>query len=305
MSRFPELTPARRQALLVPPADSVDMVLDTDTYNEIDDQFALVYAILSEELNLQAVYAAPFFNSRSDGPEDGMKKSYDEIVRILELLDIAPQGLAWRGSPAYLPNQRTAVESAAVRDLVEKAQERDEDDPLYVVAIGAITNVASALLTAPEIIEKIVVIWLGGHPIHWPHTKEFNLRQDLAAASVVFDSGVPLVRLPCANVTEQLRTTVPEMERYVKGQGEIGDYLFGIFCDYSQDHFAWSKVIWDISCIAYLVNADWITSDLTPSPLLNDDVTWGEIDHTRHLIRTARHVDRDAVFGDLFSKLAR
>ena len=56
------------------------MVLDTDTYNEIDDQFALVYALLSpERLNVEAIYAAPFHNKRSQGPEDGMHRSYDEI----------------------------------------------------------------------------------------------------------------------------------------------------------------------------------------------------------------------------------
>ena len=40
------------------PTKKVRMVLDTDTYNEIDDQFALVYAALPEKLNVEAVYAA-------------------------------------------------------------------------------------------------------------------------------------------------------------------------------------------------------------------------------------------------------
>ena len=40
------------------PNEKVRMVLDTDTYNEIDDQFALVYALLCpEKLNVEAVYA--------------------------------------------------------------------------------------------------------------------------------------------------------------------------------------------------------------------------------------------------------
>ena len=53
------LTAARRLELLEPPADHVRMVLDTDTYNEIDDQFALVYALLSpERITCEAIYAA-------------------------------------------------------------------------------------------------------------------------------------------------------------------------------------------------------------------------------------------------------
>ena len=55
------------------PQGKVDVVLDTDTYNEIDDQFALSYLVKSDEkLNLKAIYAAPFFNHRSDSPADGM-----------------------------------------------------------------------------------------------------------------------------------------------------------------------------------------------------------------------------------------
>ena len=60
---------------LEPPTDSIQMVLDTDTYNEIDDQFAVVYAMLSEKISVQAIYAAPFHNSRSTGPGDGMEKA--------------------------------------------------------------------------------------------------------------------------------------------------------------------------------------------------------------------------------------
>jgi hypothetical protein len=51
------------------PTGKVDVVIDTDTYNEIDDQFALAYLIKShEKLNLKAINAAPFFNQKSDAP---------------------------------------------------------------------------------------------------------------------------------------------------------------------------------------------------------------------------------------------
>ena len=46
---LPRLTTEQRVQRLEPPAGRVRMVLDTDTYNEIDDQFALVYALLSHE----------------------------------------------------------------------------------------------------------------------------------------------------------------------------------------------------------------------------------------------------------------
>ncbi len=58
------------------PNRKVDVVLDTDTYNEIDDQYALAYLIASRDrLNLQGIYAAPFHNQKSDGPGTAWKKA--------------------------------------------------------------------------------------------------------------------------------------------------------------------------------------------------------------------------------------
>lgn len=302
MMAFPNLSSEQRLALLEPPRGPVTMVLDTDTYNEIDDQFALVYALLSEPLRVEAVYAAPFFNARSTGPADGMEKSYEEILRILERLGRDPRGFAFRGSERYLPSSAEPVRSPAAEDLVQKAL-RKREGPLYVLAIGAITNVASAILLEPEIISRMVVVWLGGQPYYWPSAREFNLQQDVPAAQVVFDCGVPLVHIPCKNVAEHLRTTLPEMREYVKGRGAIGDYLFGIYERYHADHYAYSKVIWDISAVAYLNNPAWVPTELSHAPVLRDDVTWTPGDGSRHLIRTATDIDRDGIYGDLFRKL--
>ena len=82
-----------------------------------------------------------------------------------------------------------------------------EENPLYVVAIGAITNISSALLRNPEIKNRIVLVWLGGHAFHWPDNREFNLYQDVAGARIVCGCGVPLVLLPCMGVVSELRTT--------------------------------------------------------------------------------------------------
>jgi hypothetical protein len=116
------LTDSQRLVQLEPPTERpVPMVLDTDTYNEIDDQFALVYALVSPELDVQAVYAAPFLNNRSTGPEDGMEQSYEEILRILGKLDRSPDGFAFMGSRAFIADPKTPEPSPATRDLIARA----------------------------------------------------------------------------------------------------------------------------------------------------------------------------------------
>ena len=284
------------------PEGKIDMVLDTDTYNEIDDQFALVYALRSKErLNVKAVYAAPFLNDRSIDPADGMEKSYEEILRVFDRMgQNLHEGFVFKGSTCFLESTDTPCDSEAVRDLIKKAVEAEKT--LYVVAIGAITNIASAILLKPEITEKIVVVWLGGHAHYWPHTKEFNLAQDVTAARVLFDCGVPLVQIPCMPVASHLITSLTELEQHIEGKSMIGRYLTDIVRNYSENHYAWSKVIWDISAIAYLINPSWIKTQITHSPILTDQVTWST-DRSRHFIKTAVSVDRDSIFKDLFSKV--
>jgi purine nucleosidase len=301
--QFPIISEDQRIRRLQPPIGKINMVLDTDTFNEIDDQFAIVYTLLSKDkINLRAIYAAPFHNTMSDSPKDGMEKSYEEIFRILERMNEPTDGLVFRGSEFYLPSKDEPVDSEAARDLIAKAMAATDDEPLYVVAIGAITNIASAILLEPRIIEKIVVVWLGGHALEWHDTKEFNLAQDVLGAQVLFDCGVPLVLIPVLGVSSHLLTTLPEINTYIRGKGTIGDFLAERFESCSDDHYGYSRVIWDISVIAYLLNPASVPTHLIHSPILTDQVTWSK-DTRRHLIRYASYVHRDAVFKDLFHKL--
>jgi inosine-uridine nucleoside N-ribohydrolase len=280
----------------------ISMVLDTDTYNEVDDQFAVVYALRSRQrLSVEALYAAPFWNDRSNGPEQGMERSYDEIGRLLERLEPEAQVPVHRGSRRYM-DKEGVEESDAVTDLIRRARADRGGAPLYVVAIGAPTNVANAIRVAPDIIDRIVVVWLGGQPHDWPTAREFNLMQDLVASRILLDSGVPLVQIPCKNVAEHVRTTLAELREFVASQGAIGQYLYEIVAGYTKDPFAWSKVIWDVTAVAWLLQPGWLPSVLTHSPILTSEMTWSH-DPNRHLMRVALDAHRDAIFADLFRKL--
>jgi purine nucleosidase len=308
---LPEATRVQR---LEPVTGRVRVVVDTDAANEIDDQFALAYAILSaERLAVEAVYAAPFQrpapgvqDTDSPGlvsPAEGMAQSHAEIIRVLEALDA--QDLAGRvrlGAEEWLPDAETPVPNPATEDLIARAlQGRPDADPIYVLALGAPTNVASALLAAPDIAARVVVVWLGGNGTWWSPGAEYNAAQDLHASRVLLGSGVPLVHVPCYQVTEKLMTTQHEIEQRVAGRGAIGAYLAQIFRDF--DHAsARMKPLWDLGPIAWLVQPAWCPSILTRSPVLHDDLSWGN-QPSRHLIREIRDVNADAILNDFFAKL--
>jgi len=298
------MTTAELIRKLEQPTGCPDMVLDTDAYNEIDDQFAISYALrATDKMTVKALYAAPFHNSRSTDPADGMEKSYNEIITLLKLAertDMIP--LTFRGSTRYLPDEKTPVESDAARDLCERAMTYSPENPLYVVAIGAITNVASAILMKPEIIDRIVVVWLGGHAWHWDHNREFNLFQDVAAARIIFGCGVPLVQLPCSGVVSEFRVTKPELEYWFKGKNPLADYLAQATMDEADSYAAgkpWSRVIWDVTAIAWLTDrGGLLTSSLEHSPIPEYDHHFAH-DSSRHFMRYVKNINRDALMADL------
>lgn len=332
---FPVISDDRRKELLKPPVNKIRAVLDSDTYNEADDQFALAYALKSEDkIDLEAVYAAPFFNGRVTSVKEGMEKSYQEIRKIFELLGRDPEGKVFKGSENFLKSKEIPQESEAARDLAARAKAGTQ--PLYVICIAALTNVVSAILMDPSIIKNMVVVWLGGHPHYWKQTWEFNLKGDFLAAKILFECGVPLIQIPCMGVASNLSTTEYELNHYLNNKSKIGTYLTRNVCgfakdhiffgeynwivdkylegssdypddicgstQYSEDNYAYSKIIWDISAVAYLVNPAWVRTITTKTPVLKEDYTW-KADESSWDMRVCTYIKRDCVFGDLFHKL--
>ena len=302
------LTEKQRLKMLEPPAGPVDLIIDSDTYNEVDDQFAIAYALLKpEKLNVKALYAAPFLNQNSVSPEDGMLRSVEEMHRLLKLMRMERE--VYEGSRHWLPDEQTPVLSPAAQDLACRAMQYSPEDPLYLVSIGAITNIASALLINPEIAGRVVIVWLGGHDFGWMDSNEFNLRQDVAAARVVFQSGAPLVMLPAQLVTSKVATTGPELRYWMTGKNPLCDFLMNkVLEDMEEKHAgtAWSRTIWDVNGIAWPLGGEGklLWSRLIPTPLPGYDLKWHFPEGTP-LCRYVFHIYRDHLFTDLFRTLAK
>ena len=298
-----EMTDLDRLQKTIIPSGRISMVLDTDAYNEIDDQFAILYALLSpDRIDLQAVYAALYYNQRSNSPEDGMELSYQEICKILKFLEKNPDGFAFRGCKNPIKDRSSPESSEAVEDLILRARARTSDNPLYVVGIGACTNLANAILLAPDILEKVVAVWLVGNSYDWHDHSEFNLSQDQLAAAIIFDSGVPLIQVPAHGVTGFLITSIYELEACIGNANPICDYLIENVRLYETDHFAWGKPIWDVGVIGMLVNNDWVKMKTVPSPFFTEAGLYSHYSH-RHLIRCVSSMNRDKIFKDMFHKL--
>ena len=267
------------------PTGKVDVVLDTDAFNEVDDRYAIAYLLKNKDrLNTKAIYAAPFLSNKLPTTEEGMEKSYDTILEILKLLGENVPVL--KGSKTFLKNKVSHVEhlyrdefkrplseykglpspdsedmfvdSPAARDLVKRAKNYSPENPLYVVCISAITDVASAIMMDGSIVENIVVVWLGGKARHHIDAREFNLVQDYNAIRRVMNSGVPFVQLPCLGVVSHFLISKDEIELHLKGT-PIADYLAKETLDYAQKLGKgdfWADTFYDVAAVAWLINDD-------------------------------------------------
>lgn len=305
------MTELQRIKNLQVPEGKIDVVLDTDAYNEIDDQFAISYLLRSnKKCNVKEIYAAPFHNENSTSAGDGMERSYHEIFKILNLAGI-PEGQipVYRGSTHYLTSETEPVQSPAAQALIDLAQAYTTDSPLYVVAIGAITNIASALILDPTLKERIVLVWLGGHSLESPNTLEFNMFQDVAAARIVFGCGVPLVQLPCGQIVEAFTVSGPELEKWFMDKNPLSDYLARNTIQaaekYAHGH-AWTRTIWDVTAVAWLLNEDdcFMRSHLIQAPIPEYDNHYA-FDNQRHMMRYVSWINRDALLNDLIEKLTK
>ena len=307
----------------------VDVVIDTDVLNEVDDQFAIVWALLRpDRLRVKALLACPWASSRelytradvdpavdrgakdltgvhvqTVGPAEAVELAVAELHRIAELAQVDVP--VWTGSAAWMTDATTPVRSDGVDALIALAHE-SRQGPLYVVAIGAATNVASAVLQDPSIRERICVIWTSAYPSWWPRANSsYNLVGDLHASRALLASGVPLVYVPGFYVGEELRVGRLELEAHVRGAGVLGDYLWETFASHwmtASEQPGFSKVIWDLVCVAWLVDPTLLSTDLQPVPVLTDDLRW-EHPPGQPLWREAYDVDRDRVYADLYRVL--
>ncbi len=285
----------------------LDIVIDTDTYNEIDDQFAIVYALQSKErFNIKAVYACPFYkpeyNFKSDSPEDGMIKSYNEAKDLLEIMNVETENFLFKGSTKFC--NETLETSESVTHLINLAMNNyTSENRLYVVGIGALTNLGNAIRIEPKIVDRITLVWLGG-PTHASNrASEFNLHQDIFAVKTVFESNIPIIQIPCFGVTSHLLTSIHELKATLDLSIPIVKRLVDTYEGYVDNHFGYNKEIWDIAPIGFLIDPSETTkSYIVRRPTITYDETYSYRYDTPFMMVVDR-IERNKIFADLFTKL--
>ena len=190
------------------------VLIDTDIGDDIDDALALAFALHSPELDVRAITTV--FG--------------DVAVRsqlALKLLDTfgrpdIPVGTGrgqplLDGPPAGSPNQAAVLDGASslpqpsslpADELILRTADAC-DGQLTLITIGAMTNMAVALLRDPSLAERARLIVMGG--VVSRQQAEWNIRCDPEAARVCFDSGIPTT-LVGLDVTLQCQLALDDVQ---------------------------------------------------------------------------------------------
>lgn len=285
----------------VPDGKKIRVIIDTDAANEADDAFAIAHALLSPKLIIEGIVAAHYNEAGST------VKSYKEIRTILDTMKL--------DVPAYMgvEPETADINSEADRavpgvDFIIEQANKQSDYPLYILCLGAITNLAVAFRKCPEIVNKVNVIWIGTHgeaDCKAPY-REFNAGNDISAANTVLQSGARLWLVP-STVYSTITIGIAEIQKHILPCGEIGKHLFKQLIEYNESEKAgWTQgeswSLGDSPAVALAINpgcghfkeirAPWIAEDT--SSIEKEDAP---------LIRLYLDVDSRYILGDMIAKL--
>ena len=287
--------PKSRKVPKIPPkGERLRVIIDTDAKNEIDDIWANALAILSlERFKIEGFVAANFDNNRPEAGPDSIDASFKEIETILSKAGLAGKWPVLRGS-APMRYHYEPSESEGVDFIIRKAMESTPEDFLWVVGLGAATDIASAYLKEPRIADRIVVFW--HFRTRWPEKCwNFNVIGDVRAARIVFHSDLSFVLFDTGT---HLYCPMEESEKFLSC-GELGKYLHEY--RYQSSYYQRpNKGFFDLGDIAALVDPSLASWEVTACPEVDWDLSY-QFKGTKGSILRCYDIDRDATFT-LFNK---
>jgi inosine-uridine nucleoside N-ribohydrolase len=287
----------------MPPAARRRVIVNTDAKNEADDQFAVVHALLSPMLDVRGLIAAHFGRHRS---EHSMEDSRAELDLLLRLMDRTGEIKAVNGAPAAIPDEQTPVDSEGARLIISESR---LEGRLYVAFLGPLTDMASAILLDPAIVDRdVVVIWIGGvgyGGVESGPNVEFNLGNDIAAANVVFGSGVTIWQVP-STVYTQVSVGYAELEEKIGGTSELADYLIRQMVEWNATYHPEpieSRSLGDSPAISLMLYPRGGQFRIVPAPRFGQEGHY--LPGEGHPIRVVESVDVRFLLEDMFAKIRR
>jgi inosine-uridine nucleoside N-ribohydrolase len=297
----------------------IPVIFDTDANNELDDQHALAYLLLNQEtFHVVGVTV----NATWGGGK--VEKHFEEAERVVKLCN--QQGIipVFKGTNGSFPEIKAFVgneeyDGSEAVEFIIRESKRERDEPLVLLAVGKLTNVALALKKDPTISSRIRLVWLGSN---YPDPGEYNQDNDTAAMNFLLETNVPFemvtVRYGLSSGTAAVTVTREEINRKMPGLGPkaqetvtgrhggsfscFGDYSVSLFehIDYHDD--AQTRALFDMAAVAIVKNPDWANNIQVPAPILVDN-KWVDRPGNNRQITVWEDFKKEQILQDFFSTL--
>jgi inosine-uridine nucleoside N-ribohydrolase len=249
-------------------ARKMRMIIDADTANEIDDYYAIVRALLASELEIEGLTASSF---RAQVPGQAtVLQSHMANQEILALMNLTEKVPALCGAEGSMPDTATALDSPAVQHIIRRAHAGSAANPLWVVALGQCTNLASALVLDPGIITKVRFAFIDGDfkDGRWG-PGIYNWKNDIAAVKIVFESAVDYHHMPARSVSGTLKMDKGAAIAHLRGRGGIHDYLLSRWeLHPAAERTPWT--MWDVALIEALLRPGLATKAVVGAPIIHN-----------------------------------
>ncbi len=271
------------------------VIIDADTGNEVDDIFAISRALIAPEFEILGLNSTQWQNSHwAEGNTlENSQRINERILSYLQM-DNMPHP---RGSQARLYDwgQDVAQHSAAAYHIIKTVKSLPYNEKLTVIALGALTNVASALLIAPEIAPRLKLFCLGTtynfDEKYWKKT-DFNCLMDPHAINVVLDNKELEVHIVPVNIAAAMKMDRETLAKNFKGKDDLRGFLYDRWMNHMDGGYH-ERIIWDLSVVYMVLNPKWVRVDEIQTPPEN----------TRRKIYVAKDIDGQKMTKDFFETM--
>ncbi len=312
-------TPATKA--VTPATEKINVIFDTDANNEVDDQHALAYLLFNGgTFNVEGVTVNATFNG---GNIDSHYREAETVIRLCGSEGLFP---LLKGADKDFATIKNSIRqprfdgSDAVNFIIEKAND-SRTQPLVVIAVGKLTNVALAAMKDPSIASKIRLVWLGSN---FPEPGEYNQDNDTAAMNYLLDTDVPLeivtVRYGKPSGTDAVKVTPDDIIKNMRGKGPriatpvMGrhDTAFTSFGDYSINLFEHielygtppARSLFDMAAVAIIKNPGWASKRELPAPILSNN-KWVERPSNTRRVWLWEDFDSNGIMQDFFKSMTQ
>jgi inosine-uridine nucleoside N-ribohydrolase len=283
-------------------ADRVRVIIDADTANEVDDPFAIVRALVAPEFAVEGLTSAHW--SGSIPGDESVRRSQALNERILDLMGLRESVPHPIGAGRAMADVASPIDSPAARHIIARARGGGPGGKLVVLALGAATNLASALLLDPLIADRVVFGFIDGdyHDGRWG-PGIYNWKNDIHAVQVLFGSRVNYLHMPAPSVSRELTVGKREVDRHLKGRGGVWDFLVERWESHPRAATRERWILWDVALVEAVLRPRLVTAETVAAPWVRDAETVEQRPDNPRRVTVFRAIDAEGMRADYWDAL--